>query len=64
MQPATLSNVVITAVDANNSYYKFDVSGKNSATLVAGKVYAFGVDATASTIEESLIGNGTVGAPY
>lgn len=64
MQPATLSNVVITAVDANNSYYKFDVSGKNSATLVAGKVYAFGVDGTASTIEESLIGNGTVGAPY
>lgn len=58
MQPATLSNVVITAVDANNKYYKFDVSGKNSANLVAGKVYAFGVTGTASTIEESLIGNG------
>lgn len=58
MQPATLSNVVITAVDANNKYYKFDVSGKNSANLVAGKVYAFGVNGTASTIEESLIGNG------
>ena len=58
MQPATLSNVVITAVDANDQYYKFDVSGKNSATLVAGKVYAFGITGTASTIEESLIGNG------
>lgn len=58
MQPDTLSNVVITAVDENNNYYKFDVSGKNSATLVAGKVYAFGVTGTASTIEESLIGNG------
>ncbi|WP_299271450.1 GLUG motif-containing protein [uncultured Prevotella sp.] len=58
MQPATLSNVVITAVDENNNYYKFDVSGKNSATLVAGKVYAFGVTGTVSTIKESLIGNG------
>ena len=58
MQPATLSNVVITAVDANDNYYKFDVSGTNSATLVAGKVYAFGVTGTASTIAESLIGNG------
>lgn len=58
MQPTTLSNVVITAVDANDKYYKFDVSGKNSANLVAGKVYAFGVDGTACTIEESLIGNG------
>lgn len=64
MQPATLSNVVITAVDANNNYYKFDVSGKNSATLVAGKVYAFGVTGTASTIEESLIGKGTATSPY
>ncbi|WP_440422564.1 hypothetical protein [Prevotella merdae] len=59
MQPATLSNVIITAVDANNKYYKFDVSGKNSANLVAGKVYAFGVKGNVSTIEESLIGNGT-----
>ena len=64
MQPATLSNVVITAVDANDNYYKFDVSGKNSATLVAGKVYAFGVNGTASTIEESLIGKGTAASPY
>lgn len=58
MQPATLSNVVITAVDANDKYYIFKVSGKKSASLVAGKVYAFGVNGTASTIEESLIGNG------
>ena len=58
MQPATLSNVVITAVDTNDKYYKFDVSGTKSATLVAGKVYAFGVTGNASTIEESLIGNG------
>ena len=58
MQPATLSNAVITAVDANDNYYKFDVSGKKSATLLAGKVYAFGVTGTASTIAESLIGNG------
>ena len=64
MQPTTLSNVVITAVDANNNYYKFDVSGTKSANLVAGKVYAFGVDGTASTIEESLIGKGTATSPY
>lgn len=64
MQPTTLSNVVITAVDANNNYYKFDVSGTKSANLVAGKVYAFGVIGTASTIEESLIGEGTATSPY
>ncbi|WP_308262496.1 hypothetical protein [Prevotella sp.] len=64
MQPTTLSNVVITAVDANNNYYKFDVSGTKSANLVAGKVYAFGVIGTASTLEESLIGEGTATSPY
>ena len=65
LKPAEMKNVSLAAYLDNGSIYKFAVSGSKTATLAAGKVYAFSrTGETVDDIAKLISGDGTVGSPY
>ena len=63
LKPAEMKNVVLTAV-VNDEVYKFAVSGDKTASIAAGKVYAFSRTGEKGTVADLMNGDGTPENPY